>query len=269
MRFQFLFILLFSTSLCVNSQSLDINSQNQGDMTEQKDSVGIQVSVGSEKPSVKKNVRNFIKEGNKLFREQHFADAEVKYKKALELDPNSEYAQFNLATTLIKQSGNVNPSDETSPANEAVSMFENLIKMGQTQEIVEKSYFNLGNIAYNSEQYAQSIEYYKNALRKNPSNDLARDNLRLAQLKLQEQQQNQNNQNQQEQEKQQQEQQKKQEQQQQQQQQQQEEQSSMSDSNAEKILRTMENEEAKTRKRLEAQKAREQNSRHSNNPKPW
>ena len=43
----------------------------------------------------------------------------------------------------------------------------------------------------------------------------------------------------------------------------------MSDSNAEKILRTMENEEAKTRKRLEAQKAREQNSQRTNNPKPW
>ena len=269
MKLQVLFILFFSTSLCVNSQSLDISAQNQENNTEQKDSVDTQVSVGSEKPSVKKNVRNFIKEGNNLFREQHFADAEVKYKKALELDPNSEHAQFNLATTLIKQSGGANPTDENSPAKEAISMFENLTNMGQTTEIVEKSYFNLGNIAFNSEQYAQSIEYYKNALRKNPSNDLARDNLRLAQLKLQEQQQNQNNQNQQEQEKQQQEQQKKQEQQQQQQQQQQEEQSSMSDSNAEKILRTMENEEAKTRKRLEAQKAREQNSRHSNNPKPW
>ena len=259
MKLQVLFILFFSTSLCVNSQSLDISAQNQENNTEQKDSVDTQVSVGSEKPSVKKNVRNFIKEGNKLFREQHFADAEVKYKKALELDPNSEHAQFNLATTLIKQSGGANPTDENSPAKEAISMFENLTNMGQTPEIVEKSYFNLGNIAFNSEQYAQSIEYYKNALRKNPANDQARDNLRLAQLKLQEQQQNQNNQDKQEQQQQQQEQQQK----------QQQEQSSMSDSNAEKILRTMENEEAKTRKRLEAQKAREQNSQRTNNPKPW
>lgn len=268
MRLQVLFILFFYTSLCVSSQSLDISSQNQGNNTEQNDSVDTQVSVGSEKPSVKKNVRNFIKEGNKLFREQHFADAEVKYKKALELDPNSEHAQFNLATTLIKQSGGANPTDENSPAKEAISMFENLTKMGQNTEIVEKSYFNLGNIAFNSEQYAQSIEYYKNALRKNPANDQARDNLRLAQLKLQEQQQNQNNQDKQEQQEQQ-EQQQQQQQQEQQQQKEQQEQSSMSDSNAEKILRTMENEEAKTRKRLEAQKAREQNSQRTNNPKPW
>ena len=43
----------------------------------------------------------------------------------------------------------------------------------------------------------------------------------------------------------------------------------MSDANAEKILKAMENEEAKTRQRIEAQKAREQNTQRRSQDKPW
>ncbi len=43
----------------------------------------------------------------------------------------------------------------------------------------------------------------------------------------------------------------------------------MSDANAEKILKAMENEEAATRRRVEAQKAKEQNSHRRTTDKPW
>ena len=263
-------------------QSLDINNQGNDDkQNEEQKTVNKQVSVGSEKASAKKNLRNLIKEGNELFRNKRYADAEVKYRKALEIDPNSEHAQYNLATTLLSQGGNTNPNDESATTKEAVTMLENLTKTGQLQNIVEKAYYNLGNLAYNKEQYQQSIELYKNALRRNPDNDKARENLRLAQLKLQQQQQNQNNQDQdkQDQQKQQQDQQDQQKQQQQQQQQNQEKQKqdqqkqqqqpAMSDANADKILKAMENEEAKTRQRIEAQKAREQNTQRRSQDKPW
>lgn len=262
-------------------QSLDINNQGNDDkQNEEQKTVNKQVSVGSEKASAKKNLRNLIKEGNELFRNKRYADAEVKYRKALEIDPNSEHAQYNLATTLLSQGGNTNPNDESATTKEAVTMLENLTKTGQLQNIVEKAYYNLGNLAYNKEQYQQSIELYKNALRRNPDNDKARENLRLAQLKLQQQQQNQNNQDKnkdqdkQDQQKQQQDQQKQQQQQQNQEkqkqdQQKQQQQPAMSDANAEKILKAMENEEAKTRQRIEAQKAREQNTQRRSQDKPW
>lgn len=277
-----LIIILFTMLACnAFGQSLDINNQGNDDkQNEQQKTVNKQVSVGSEKASAKKNLRNLIKEGNELFRNKRYADAEVKYRKALEIDPNSEHAQYNLATTLLCQGGNTNPNDESATTKEAVTMLENLTKTGQTQNIVEKAYYNLGNLAYNKEQYQQSIELYKNALRRNPDNDKARENLRLAQLKLQQQQQNQNNQDQnkdqdkQDQQKQQQDQQKQQQQQQnqdkqKQDQQKQQQQPAMSDANAEKILKAMENEEAKTRQRIEAQKAREQNTQRRSQDKPW
>ena len=56
-------------------------------------------------------------------------------------------------------------------------------------ELRSKAFYNLGNLAYNQQQYAQSIEMYKNALRENPEDNQARENLRLAQLKKQEQEQ--------------------------------------------------------------------------------
>lgn len=275
-----LFIILsVFTSFATLAQSLDINNQEQ-DEDNKKQEVNTPVYVGSEKPSAQKNVRNFIKEGNQLYRSEKFADAEVKYRKALEIDPNNEYAQFNLASSLLKQSGNANPNEGKNPVEDAKTILQDLTTTGQNQSIKEKCYHNLGNLAFDQQQYAESISFYKKALRINPDNDRTRENLRIAQLKLQEQKKNQqnqeqNNQQQEQQQEQKKEEQKKEEQKQQQQQnkeeqqQNQQQQSSMSDANAEKILKAMENEEAKTRRRVEAQKAREQGSQRRNPEKPW
>ena len=259
-----LFIILSAfASFATLAQSLDINNQEQ-DKDNKKQEVNTPVYVGSEKPSAQKNVRNFIKEGNQLYRSEKFADAEVKYRKALEIDPNNEYAQFNLASSLLKQSGNANPNEGKNPVEDAKTILQDLTTTGQNQSIKEKCYHNLGNLAFDQQQYAESISFYKKALRINPDNDRTRENLRIAQLKMQEQKNNQQNQEQKKEEQKQQQQQNKEEQQQNQQQQ-----SSMSDANAEKILKAMENEEAKTRRRVEAQKAREQGSQRRNPEKPW
>ena len=130
---------------------------------------------------------------------------------------------------------------------------------------------------------------YKGALRKNPDNDKARENLRLAQKKLQEQQNNQNQQNQNQQQNQDQDKkdqnkdqdkknqdqkdqnQDKQPQQQDQKKNQQQppQQSGISDANAEKILKAMENEEAATRKRIEAQRKKGAQPNRKQPIKPW
>ncbi|MDE6371125.1 MAG: tetratricopeptide repeat protein, partial [Duncaniella sp.] len=47
--------------------------------------------------------RNYIVDGNKLFREERYAEAEVAYRKALEIDAMNEVAQFNLAASLLRQ----------------------------------------------------------------------------------------------------------------------------------------------------------------------
>ena len=231
-------------------------------------------------PESTRRERNHIVDGNKLYRDERFAEAEVAYRKALEENAMNETARFNLAASLLRQG---NATGETT--SEATQILQGLARDAEDIAIAEKAFYNMGNLAFNSQQYAQAIDFYKNALRRNPDNDKARENLRLAQKRLEDQQnqdqnQDDNKQNQdqnkdqnQDQNKDQnqdknneQNQDKKDEQQDQQQQQQQEQpqdqkqqlqqqqQGGISPENAQKILKTMENEENATRARVNAEK---------------
>lgn len=145
-----------------------------------------------------KKERNFIRSGNKLYKAKRYAEAEVEYRKALQVAPQSAIAQFNLATALMRQ-GNATAKGESkdNPMNEAQQILENIVKTTTSRDLRGKASYDLGNIAYAQQQWQQAIEHYKNALRCNPDDDHARDNLRLAQLKKQQQdQQNKNNKNQ-------------------------------------------------------------------------
>ena len=233
-----------------------------------------------------KKERNYIRQGNVQYAENHYRDAEVFYKKALELNPASEIAKFNLASSLMKQSGSAQADSPNNPILQADSIFKNLAQNAVNKKVAENSYYNLGNISFDKQDYAQSIEMYKSALRINPENNDARENLRLAQLKKQEQEQNkdknkdnqqqkdkdkeqnkdqnkdkqnqnQNNQDKQDQNKDKQEQSQNQTQNQQQQKQNKQQSQGISDANAEKILKTMENEENATRRKVNELKRKE------------
>lgn len=139
-----------------------------------------------------KKERNYIREGNELFKEKRYAEAEAAFKKALQENGNSPIAKFNLATTYLKQ---VNLNDTTQ--NGLLSETQQLLKETASiadPKLASKAYYDLGNIFYNQKNYAQSIAMYKDALWRNPDDDQARQNLRLAQKQLQHQQNQQQNQ---------------------------------------------------------------------------
>ena len=136
-----------------------------------------------------KKERNFIRHGNSLYNSKHYADAEIQYRKALEENPASEVGLFNLASSLLRQSGAADPNKGNNPVDEAKRIMTNLSQGAQNPQVKELSFYNLGNLAFNAQDYQQSIVLYKNALRVNPDNDKTRQNLRLAQLRLKEQQQ--------------------------------------------------------------------------------
>ena len=139
--------------------------------------------------------RKSIKSGNKLYNENKFAEAEVEYKKALTANANSYMSNYNLAISLIKQSGGVNSESESNPLDDATELLNVVAQNSKDKSLRSKSYYNLGNLAYNQQDYEKSIEMYKNALRLTPNDDKARENLRLAQLKKNEQDQNKDNKN--------------------------------------------------------------------------
>ena len=143
-------------------------------------------------PSTKAE-RNFIRNGNKLFEEKNYAEAEVEFNKALQANPSSAVAAYNLALTLAMQA---EPNDSTGIIQHADSLFNFAASITKDKQLKAMAHYNMGNLAYNSNQFDKAINDYKNALRAMPSDDDARYNLRMAQLKQQEQQQNQQNQNQ-------------------------------------------------------------------------
>ena len=138
--------------------------------------------------------RNFIREGNKLFAEENYADAEIEYSKALQANPSSAIAAYNMGLALAKQAA---PGDSTGIQQRADSLFNYAASITNDKNLKSMAHYNMGNLAYENQQYNKAINDYKNALRAVPSDEDARYNLRMAQLKLQEQQQQQQNKDQQ------------------------------------------------------------------------
>ena len=225
-------------------------------------------------PTVKKE-RNHIRAGNNLFNKKRYAEAEVEYRKALQVAPQSAIAQFNLATALLKQGGgSAGQDDKNNPVKQAADMLTQLAKNAPTKSLRSKANYDLGNLAYAGQDYAQAVQLYKQALRENPSDDQARYNLRMAQLKLKQQQQNQNKNQKQDQEKQ--DQQKQDEQQDQKDQNQpkqdqpkQQQQGGMSQQNAEQVLKTMQNQENATQQRINAARAQQERRERARTNRKW
>ncbi len=138
--------------------------------------------------------RNFIREGNRLMEDENYADAEIAYSKALQANPQSATAAYNMGLALAKQAAE---GDTTGLAQRADSLFNFAAQVTHDKKLKAMAYHNMGNLSYNAQQFDRAILAYKNALRNVPTDDDTRYNLRMAQLKLQQQQQQNQDKNQQ------------------------------------------------------------------------
>ena len=136
-----------------------------------------------------KTDRDYLRSGNKLYNDSLFIKAEVDYRKALDINPKSTDAMFNLGNALLMQ----------QKVKEAMEQYESVSKVEKDKSKLAEIYHNMGVILQSAKQYPQCIEAYKESLRNNPKDDETRYNLALAQKMLKDQQQNQQNQDQQQQ----------------------------------------------------------------------
>lgn len=128
-----------------------------------------------------------IREGNSLFEEGNYSEAEVEYRKSLEAKPNYYKGTFNLGDALYAQDN----------FEESGKLFDEITKSNVSDQEKSTAYYNLGNSLLKAKKFEESIEAYKGALRKNPSDEQARYNLEYArQMLKQEQQQQQQQQDQ-------------------------------------------------------------------------
>ena len=129
--------------------------------------------------------RQYVRQGNKLYRGGDYPNAEVSYRKAVEKNARNPQAAFNLGNALMAQKKD----------SAAIEQFEHAAKLETNPLRKAQAYHNMGVICQTHRMYGEAIEAYKNALRLNPNDDETRYNLVLC--KHQQQKQDQNKQNQQ------------------------------------------------------------------------
>lgn len=115
-------------------------------------------------------VNNYISRGNQYYKQTQYNLAETEYRKALQTEPENPTAQYNLANALQKQ----------KKWDEAVQVLEGLYGNAGNDNLRSATAYNQG-VAYTKQKSLEpSIEAYKKALRLNPDDMEARENLQKA-----------------------------------------------------------------------------------------
>ncbi len=130
-------------------------------------------------PLLAQSERSLVREGNSLYKQQKYADAEINYRKALEKNKELLQGPFNLGDALYKQGRydeaaeqyRISATNEKDPTDKA------------------KALHNLGNTFLKGSKLPEAINAYKDALRLNPGDADTKYNLEYARALLKQQQQ--------------------------------------------------------------------------------
>ena len=209
-----------------------------------------------------KQVRDLTRSGNKLYRSKEYSKAEIDYRKALEVNKSDRTTIFNLANVLYR----TDRGEEAGKLYQSLAPHLSLLSPTQAADLTH----NAGNTAFRAKQLEQAIEFYKESLRRRPSDEDTRYNLALAQKLLEDQKKNggggqdQKQDQDKDQQKDQQQDQQKDQQKDQQQQPQQPNQDQMSQETANRILQALQKDEKNTRQKLEQAQQQRGRSRRKN-----
>ena len=199
-------------------------------------------------PASAQSDRNFIRSGNKLYRQQNYAKAEIEYRKALAKNPSNPQAMYNLGCALLMQQKD----------SAAIEQLQNAGKTETAKLRKAKVYHNIGVICQKHRLFGDAIQAYEESLRNNPSDNETRYNLALCKRQQKNQKKKQNKQKNKEKQKQNKNDKNKQN---KQQQQSKPENEKMSKDNAEQLLNYAEQEEKATQQRLNKNRVQPQRRR--------
>lgn len=133
---------------------------------------------------VNAQAQDALAQGNQYYRQAQFNLAEQEYRSAIKADSSNAIAQHNLANALYRQR---KFSEATSVLQKARSGLVN-------KEWKGNLHYNEGVIYSAQRDLEKSIDAYKDALRNNPADKEARENLQKAMLDLKKQRQDKQNQ---------------------------------------------------------------------------
>lgn len=196
--------------------------------------------------------RKYIREGNKHYKKAEFADAEVSFKKASEMQPDQYQVRNNMGAASFRQ----------EKYEDASNSFSGYMLAARSEKEQSKAWYNLGTSLLQAGDYVKSIDALQKSIILNSQNNDARHNLSVAQYMQAKQQsegggggQGQDKKDEQQQQQQQQQQEKNDDKQDQQQQPQQDQ---ISKDDAERILNALEQDEKDLQDKLQKEKARVQ-----------
>ena len=123
--------------------------------------------------------RKNIRKGNNVYKKEKYTEAEIAYLKALEVNPKSLIATYNLGNALFKQK-------KTQQALEKYQLAYSQEKDPNKKAAITH---NAANAYMDLNDYNNAVSFYKESLRLNPTDDETRYNLAVAQALLKKQQQ--------------------------------------------------------------------------------
>jgi tetratricopeptide (TPR) repeat protein len=127
------------------------------------------------------NENALVEKGNEAYKNKQYDEATNDYQKAVENDTSNQAAQYNLGNAFYK----------AGKTEEAEDAYNNAINKSQSAMDKANAWYNKGMALQNSKKLPESIDAFKQALRLNPDDEDARQNLQIALQKQKEQQQQQ------------------------------------------------------------------------------
>ena len=129
--------------------------------------------------SFSQSVKKEIIKGNDAYKKKQYNEAAGAYQNALKKSPDAT-AYYNLGNALYK----------TDKLDDALKSYDNTVQNSKTYPLKENAYYNGGVVLQKQKKIPECIKAYKNALKIDPNDEEARQNLERA-LQQQKQQQKQ------------------------------------------------------------------------------
>jgi tetratricopeptide (TPR) repeat protein len=126
-----------------------------------------------------------IRQGNRFYNKQDYDQSLTRYEKALKKSPGNPDAHFNQGDAFYRK----------NDYEKAASSYDDVLQSKADEKIRQSAYYNRGVATVRQKKLEESIDAWKNALRLDPADSEARENLvkALMEKKKQDQQQQQQN----------------------------------------------------------------------------
>ncbi len=133
--------------------------------------------------SFSQSTKKEIIKGNDAYKKKQYSEAAGAYLNAIKKSPENPTAYFNLGNALYK----------TNKLDEALKSYDNTVQTSGKNPLKQNAFYNGGVVLQKQKKLPECIKAYKNALKLDPNDEDARQNLERALQQQKQQQQDQKN----------------------------------------------------------------------------